>query len=67
MLANQHGVCAICRNHERVANRKLAVDHDHVTNEIRGLLCFSCNNGIGKFGDSIELLHAAIKYLEGRR
>ncbi len=41
MYKEQDGVCAICGNPEM--NRLLAVDHDHKTNEIRGLLCTRCN------------------------
>lgn len=53
----QGGKCAICWNPARV------VDHDHRTNKIRGLLCGSCNTGLGKLGDDIEGLKRAMKYL----
>ena len=39
-------------------------DHDHVTGKFRGWLCVDCNTGIGKLGDTIEGLEAAIKYLK---
>ena len=55
--------CAICKN-PNIANRRLGVDHDHKTNEIRGLLCHNCNLGLGYFKDSTELLSRAIKYLQ---
>ena len=42
----------------------LTVDHNHVTGQIRGLLCTNCNLGIGNFKDKTELLKNAIKYLE---
>ena len=65
---SQSGLCAICKQPERRVVRGvkscLAVDHDHNTNQVRGLLCFACNSSLGKFGDSIELLKSAIKYLE---
>jgi len=68
MLVAQNGVCAICRNaekEERNDKRKaLAVDHDHVTGGIRGLLCSACNTGIGKFGDDPAILRAAADYLD---
>ena len=65
----QGGVCAICRQPETVKGRdNLAVDHNHETDEVRGLLCHSCNTGLGKFKDDPELLQRAISYLtEGLR
>lgn len=56
----QHGECKIC-NRPTV---KLVVDHCHTTNKVRGLLCHSCNMGLGKFYDDPRLLKSAIKYLE---
>jgi len=40
------------------------VDHDHVTNKVRGLLCHHCNTALGKFKDDINIMKQAIKYLE---
>jgi hypothetical protein len=62
MHAKQHGRCLICR-HKCTTGRRLAVDHEHGTNMIRGLLCSNCNTGLGKFNDDITLLKAAIAYL----
>jgi hypothetical protein len=39
-------------------------DHNHATNEVRGMLCFDCNTGIGKFKDDPALLSKAIDYLK---
>lgn len=70
ILKEQNNVCAICKNPEtakehRTGNvRKLAIDHCHTTNKVRGLLCASCNQGLGKFKDSINLLENAIKYIK---
>lgn len=65
MLEEQGGVCWICLRPQM--KKFLAVDHDHKTNRIRGLLCGLCNQGLGSFGDSPELLHRAIKYLRRRK
>ena len=71
MLSEQNGVCAICNQpemHKRNGKLKaLAVDHSHKTGEIRGLLCFDCNTGIGKLKDDPEVLRSAIRYLETRQ
>ncbi len=56
------GVCEICGKPCSV-HKNLSVDHDHDTGFVRGLLCMKCNAGIGKFGDSIELLRAAVDYM----
>jgi Recombination endonuclease VII len=63
LLAQQEGRCAICMRQPRT--RRLAVDHDHETNEIRGLLCTRCNNKIlGAAQESPSLLRRAARYLE---
>lgn len=63
---NQKGVCAIC-NKECSSGKQLAVDHDHETGQIRGLLCTKCNQGLGMFNDSVDLLNRSISYLESKR
>jgi len=40
------------------------IEHNHETGEIRGVLCGTCNSGLGMMGDPIEILKLAIKYLE---
>jgi hypothetical protein len=58
LIADQGGVCAICQY--RTAEH---VDHDHVTGEVRGVLCFPCNAALGHFKDRIDLLDRAAGYL----
>lgn len=66
MLEGQEFVCAICYR-ENHSGRDLAVDHDHATGKVRGLLCNHCNSGLGFFGDSTELLGRAADYLRKSR
>lgn len=58
----QGGVCAICKKPS--LTKALAIDHCHQTLKVRGLLCESCNNGLGRFRDDVELLESAITYLK---
>lgn len=58
----QSGVCAICVETCSTGWR-LAVDHDHVTGEIRGLLCFRCNRGVGLSGDDPTVVRSMASYL----
>ena len=63
ILRAQGGKCAICRKAPRQGKR-LAVDHNHKTGAIRGLLCMAHNRGIGLFGDDPAILRSAIAYLD---
>lgn len=66
LLEQQSGVCAICGSspQDRRGHRHLVVDHDHLTGAVRGLLCQSCNRGIGALGDDPLLVERALRYLE---
>ncbi len=63
MLRRQGGVCAICGQQQKSGHR-LSVDHDAKKGTVRGLLCHSCNMGLGYFKDSTALMTAAVYYLE---
>jgi hypothetical protein len=68
LLKSQNYCCAICGKHEK-DNKKgevqtpLAVDHCHTKKSNRGLLCNTCNLGLGYFKDKTEFLLKAIDYL----
>lgn len=62
MFEVQGGLCAICLQ-RNIENRRLAVDHDHRSGKVRGLLCGSCNKALGLFRDSPQILTAALAYL----
>ena len=67
ILEEQHGCCAICKRHHTEFDRNLAVDHDHQTLEVRGLLCQWCNQRLlGRHRDP-DLFRAAAEYLEKPR
>jgi hypothetical protein len=68
--AEQKGVCAICGKGPggmEHSHKRLCVDHDHSTGEIRGLLCGACNIAIGHLNGSVELAFAVIRYLQNNK
>lgn len=65
ILESQGRTCAICGRTPEENGKRLAVDHDHETGEVRGLLCVVCNIGIGMFQDSPEICNLAAQYLAG--
>lgn len=66
MVATQKGRCAICNRppprHGRY--RKLVVDHDHATGEVRSLLCNPCNTAMGSLGEDAGRCRAVADYIE---
>ena len=54
------GRCEICK---KPFERTPHIDHDHKTGKARGLLCISCNQALGKLGDNLEGLTAAVNYI----
>lgn len=70
MAERQHYRCLVCgekRPLYRIDNKSsngLCIDHDHKTGKVRGLLCDTCNRGIGLLKDAPHVLRAAADYLE---
>jgi hypothetical protein len=62
LIAKALGECAICKERPPEGKR-LVIDHNHLTNKIRGLLCHNCNAGLGFFKDSSHRLREAVRYL----
>lgn len=56
--------CDICSQEASGTGKDaLHVDHCHETGVVRGMLCMRCNNGIGHFGDNVDLMESARRYL----
>ena len=55
--------CNICGKTNEENKGHLAVDHDHETGKVRGILCVMCNLGLGNLGDNVEGLTRALEYL----
>ena len=62
LLTNQSGVCKICSRPPK--NKRLAVDHNHETGNIRGLLCGPCNTALSHVERTSNFSQKALKYLE---
>lgn len=64
------GGCAICKSPLSLVKNKESkfptaiVDHCHTTGKVRGLLCSSCNKGLGHFKDSANFLEKASQYIK---
>lgn len=70
LLESQSGMCAICSK-ELVISSDMTnlssvacVDHCHDSGKVRGILCRSCNSGIGYLKDDLDVLKSAVSYLE---
>ena len=64
MVLDQDDRCAICATTDKGRDRQhWSIDHCHATNKVRGLLCHTCNLGIGHLGDDAERVYAAAVYL----
>lgn len=64
LLEKQNHCCAICNKHEDEEKKNFSVDHDHISGEIRGLLCAYCNHRVvGRHRDG-ALLRKIADYVE---
>lgn len=63
MLELQQGGCAICGTTNTGKRKAFAVDHNHDTGKVRGLLCSNCNTGIGNLKEDEGIMLRAIEYL----
>jgi len=68
MIKEQNNKCAICGCEEKGRRKngrliKLAIDHDHKTDKVRGLLCVNCNTAIGLTKENLFILIKIIEYL----
>lgn len=62
LFQQQKGECAICGIHQSKLKQVLYVDHNHLTNQVRGLLCPECNTYIGYINEDPALVYKMIEY-----
>jgi hypothetical protein len=60
-LIEQNNVCAICN--QTFTGRLPDIDHNHDTQQLRGILCSPCNKALGMFRDDIDIVESAARYL----
>ena len=61
MVKQQNGLCNICGVDRCNTGRRYAVDHDHATGRVRGLLCFDCNTRLGWYDRNKEAIDRHVK------
>jgi hypothetical protein len=64
MEISQQGKCAICLKSPEGFYKRLCVDHDHITNKVRGLLCHQCNFILGLSKENVKVLLSMIEYIK---
>jgi hypothetical protein len=68
LIALQGNRCAVCRTTQPGGRgESWHIDHDHVTGQVRGLLCHLCNVGIGNLRDDPQIMMAAARYVAAHR
>lgn len=71
LVKQQRNRCAVCKTTKvggpPTRNRYWHIDHDHVTGQVRGLLCARCNLAIGQLQDDPKVIRAALRYVEQHR
>ena len=63
MFNEQNGCCLGCEKHQTELKKRLCVDHCHTTGKVRGLLCTSCNAGLGQLKENVSIFNNLIKYI----
>jgi hypothetical protein len=61
LFDSQNGLCAICG---KSSTKRLAVDHNHTTGKVRGLLCHRCNTSLGLLDEDLNSIKKMLEYLE---
>jgi len=64
MFAAQNGLCLGCYKHQSIFKKAFAVDHDHLTGKVRGLLCMKCNSVLGYVADDSTILRRLADYAD---
>jgi hypothetical protein len=67
LFSSQNNFCAICGSSQKPEQRTFAVDHNHKTKTIRGILCSNCNRLLGMVRENVNTLNKAISYLKERK
>jgi len=60
LIGHRPSICPVCL---KTDNRRIVVDHDHNTDEIRGWLCDKCNMGLGYLSDDTETISRLAEYM----
>jgi len=64
MFDEQQGKCAVCGRHQSELKLSLAVDHNHETGKVRGLLCSGCNTALGMLRENKNSILSMVEYLK---